>query len=135
MAAIKKKTSSILDDIKKRKTKCSYEITFILQPGLSEKARNEQLDSIRGILTMNDGKIIFEDLTWGERLMMYPIKGYDNGYYGVLIFETEVENLLSIDAKLKLEEALLRSLIITIPVKGYKQVKYKDIKDHYDIIS
>lgn len=111
----------------------TYELMFILEPGKQEKDRTELLSKIRKHLGDTGASIKFEDLTWGERMMMYPMNGHDYGYYGVFVFSALPKDIKNIDESIRLEVGVVRILITEVP-KNYKMVKFADIKDHYDIV-
>ncbi len=111
----------------------TYEMMFILESGKQEKDRTELLSKIRKHLEDAGASIKFEDLTWGERMMMYPMDGHDYGYYGVFVFSALPKDILIIDQSIRLEVGVIRILITETP-KNYKMVKFADIKDHYDIV-
>ena len=57
------------------------------------------------------GKVIKEDL-WGERDLVYPIKKQTKGFYAHFEIEAEGKNAKGLDKQLKLEEDILRYLLI-----------------------
>ena len=109
-----------------------YELMFILEPGMISKKQQDILKSIKDTITSNGGNIFFEDLTWGERVFMYPIKKIESGFYVVLGFDAPGSAISEIEESLRIEPSVIRSLITAVP-KEYKYVKYIDVKDHYDI--
>ena len=62
---------------------------------------------------IGDGKVKKEDL-WGERELVYPIKKQTHGYF--VHFEFEIEPLVvkGLDKLLKVEENLLRYLLVRV---------------------
>lgn len=89
----------------------SYYLTLVLKPNLDEKARVELLDNIKKRMLGEGGKLDKEDL-WGERDLVYPIKKQTKGYYAHFEFETEPAVAKDIDKTLKVEEDVLRYLLI-----------------------
>lgn len=78
---------------------------------MDEKERKTLLDSMTKKLTQDDGKVSKEDL-WGERELVYPIKHQTKGFYAHFEIEADPKNAKGIDKSLKLEEDILRYLLV-----------------------
>lgn len=78
---------------------------------MEEKERKILLDSISKKLAGKDGKIEKEDL-WGERPLAYPIKRQTSGYFAHFEIQADPKDAKSLDKTLKLEENVLRYLLI-----------------------
>lgn len=85
----------------------TYHLTLILKVDLSEKERGEILDKITKSFAKKDK----EDL-WGSRDLAYPIKKQKKGWYAHFEFGAEPKSIPSLDKQLKLEEDVLRYLLI-----------------------
>ena len=89
----------------------SYLLTLVLNPDLEEKGRKELLDSLMKKIIGDQGKVEKEDL-WGERALAYPIKRYSKGFFAHFEFEADPKNTKGLDKTLKLEEDILRYLLV-----------------------
>lgn len=87
----------------------NYLLTVLVNDKLSEKDRKELVDSI----SKNFGKLTKEDL-WGSRYLAYPIKHNDKAYYAHFEFEAEPQIISSLDKMLKLNEDILRYLLVRV---------------------
>lgn len=88
--------------------KTTYEFAYLLRPGVSEAG-------LKAILTSSGATILSEGQTQ-EISLSYPIKKSKAARFGY--FHINLENpdaLLEIDKKLKLEEDVLRFLVVKIP--------------------
>lgn len=85
----------------------NYYLTLVLRPDIDEAVRKEILES----LTKRFGSLEKEDL-WGVRDLAYPIKKQTKGWYGHYQFMAEPATIKSLDNSLKLEEDVLRYLLI-----------------------
>jgi small subunit ribosomal protein S6 len=90
----------------------SYEVVYIFHPSLSEEAVNEKLEKFHTLLTAPEGSGITEVDHWGIRQLAYPVKKQGQGYYVVVQFTTEATALKEFERILKLEDDLLRYLIV-----------------------
>ncbi|MFO7768443.1 MAG: 30S ribosomal protein S6 [bacterium] len=88
-----------------------YEVTIILDPSLGDEGLSKQRDRWKKQIEEGGGKILNED-PWGVRSLAYPINKKDQGYYVVLEFELSGEQVEELDNLLRLDENVLRHLII-----------------------
>ncbi len=99
----------------------SYLLTLVLKPEMDEKMRQELLDSMVKKLTGEDssassgqvGKVKKEDL-WGARDLAYPIKRQTKGFFAHFEIEADPKNAKGLDKTLKLEEDILRYLLVRV---------------------
>lgn len=84
-----------------------YLLTLLIKNDLEEKARKELLDGV----TKNFGKLSKEDL-WGTRSLSYPIKHQDRAFYAHFEFEAEPSSIASLDKSYKLNEDIIRYLLL-----------------------
>lgn len=91
----------------------SYLLTLVLRSGLEDKERKAFLDGLVKKVIGENGKVNKEDL-WGERELSYPIKKQTQGYFAHFEFETEPQVAKGIDKQLKIEENLLRYLLVRV---------------------
>ncbi len=89
----------------------SYYLTLVLKPDLEDKARIALLDSVSKRLTGEDGKVEKEDL-WGVKTLAYPIKKQTSGYFAHFEIQSDPKNAKGIDKSLRVEEDILRYLLI-----------------------
>ena len=89
----------------------SYNLTLVLKPGMEEKERKTLLDAMVKKLAGEEGKVVKEDL-WGERDLAYPLKKQNKGFYAHFELEANPKNAKGLDKILKLEEDVLRYLLV-----------------------
>lgn len=82
-------------------------LTLLLRPDLEEKDRLALLDSVKKQL----GSVAKEDL-WGNRSLTYPIKRQEKAFFAHFEFSLDPEKLSSLDKLIKLDEDILRYLIV-----------------------
>jgi small subunit ribosomal protein S6 len=87
----------------------SYYLTLIIKPDLEEKERKELIESV----TKKTDKIVKEDL-WGVKDMVYPIQKQTKGYFAHFEFESDPGNISGLDKYLKMEEDILRYLLVRV---------------------
>jgi len=86
----------------------AYEIVYIFDSQVPEERIQEKLDRYH---TQLGGEITALD-QWGRRQLAFPIRKSTAGHYVVAQFKAEAEALPEFERLLKLDEELLRYLIV-----------------------
>ena len=89
----------------------SYELMLIFDPSLEENVITEELSKITSIIEKEKGEILNKDI-WGLKKLAYPIKRQDNGFYAVLYFNSDARVLSELDRLNKINDKILRHLIV-----------------------
>ncbi|KKR81341.1 MAG: 30S ribosomal protein S6 [Candidatus Daviesbacteria bacterium GW2011_GWA1_41_61] len=87
----------------------NYALTLVLKPDVEEKARKELLES----MAKKMGKKEKEE-EWGVRDLAYPIKHQRKGYFLHYQFCVEPKDIAPLDKALKLDEDILRYLLVRV---------------------
>jgi small subunit ribosomal protein S6 len=88
-----------------------YEAVYIFDTQLPEDQITEKLDRYHGLLTGAGAEVTAID-HWGRRQLAYPIRKQSAGYYVVAQFRSGTDQLPEYERLLKLDEQLLRYLIV-----------------------
>jgi small subunit ribosomal protein S6 len=88
-----------------------YEIVYIFDASLDEDAINRRLEKYHALATTGGGEVNAVD-HWAIRQLAYPIRRKRTGYYVVAQFTTDPSNLVEMERVLKLDEELMRFLIV-----------------------
>jgi small subunit ribosomal protein S6 len=89
-----------------------YETVYIFDSALEEPTITEKLDRFHGLLTKDGKGSVSGTNHWGKRTLAYPIKKKETGYYVVAQFETAGELLPEYERAVKLDESVLRYLVV-----------------------
>lgn len=90
-----------------------YEVVYIFDSALEEPEINRRLERFHALLrTEACPQPVTEVNHWGKRTLAYPIKRRETGYYVVVKFETEPQVLGEFERTVKLDEGVLRHLIV-----------------------
>jgi small subunit ribosomal protein S6 len=90
----------------------NYEVVYIFDTQVPEDRINEKLERYHGLLTGQGGGEITATDHWGRRQLTYPIRRASAGYYVVAQFQAEPAALPEFERLLKLDEELLRYLVV-----------------------
>jgi small subunit ribosomal protein S6 len=88
-----------------------YEVVYIFDPALDEAAVNERLAKFHALLGPGVTPNVHH---WGKRQMAYAIKRHETGYYLAEQFEAASAVLPEFERAIKLEESVIRFLIVLI---------------------
>lgn len=80
---------------------------------MEEKLRKELLETMKKKMLGEDGKISKENL-WGVKDLSYPIQHLTKGYYAHFEFETQPSVAKDLDKNLKVEEDIIRYLLVRV---------------------
>ncbi|MFZ1721235.1 MAG: 30S ribosomal protein S6 [Microgenomates group bacterium] len=92
-----------------------YELTFILSSSVSSDERQKSITAIEKLLKKNKFSITSSE-DWGKKDLAYPIFHggihHREGVFSHLVIEGPAENIEAVSRGLKLEESLLRYLVV-----------------------
>ena len=88
----------------------NYELLFILDPALDEAARNQMIETVKGIINA-DGEAGEADL-WGAKKLAYPINKKKDGFYVLIPFKASAELPKELDRRLKISDNCMRHIIV-----------------------
>ena len=90
-----------------------YELVYIFDSALEEAAVTERLERFHALLECPESPKPISGIShWGKRTLAYEIDGKEVGYYVVVQFETRPDLLGEMERALKLDEAVLRYLVV-----------------------
>ena len=90
----------------------AYEVVYIFTPQLEEGAIEQKLERYHQLLSQNGGSEITAKDDWGRRQLAYPIAKQTSGHYVIVQFTAAAEALPEFERLLKLDEELLRYLVV-----------------------
>jgi small subunit ribosomal protein S6 len=86
---------------------------FILPPELEEEAATSAMERVRTYVTAAGGEVHSIDV-WGRRRLAYAIERHGEGVYHLGKFSLEPEQAAELDRNLRLNEQVLRHLIVCL---------------------
>ena len=87
------------------------EIMFIVKATMESADVKKSAETYKNLIETLKGKVV-EAKELGEKKLAYPIKKELNGYYYVMQVEANKEAIQEFDRKIRLDETILRHLII-----------------------
>jgi small subunit ribosomal protein S6 len=89
-----------------------YETVYIFDSALDEPAITEKLNRFHALLTKEGKGTLTNVAHWGKRTMAFKIKKKETGYYVVAEFQAAGELLPEYERAVKLDESVLRYLVV-----------------------
>ena len=90
-----------------------YEMMFIVRPDMEEAEIKKTADNMKKVLTDAKAKIV-EEKAMGQRELAYEIRKFNTGYYYLFIVETTKEVEQEFNRVARINENLLRHLIVKV---------------------
>ena len=87
-----------------------FEVMYIVSP-IDKTIQEETIKKINDVITKNNGQVSSTDI-WGLKRLAYKIKDFDDGYYVLTKFSGTSETIKELDRILKLDENILRHVIV-----------------------
>ena len=89
----------------------NYEGVFILDPDIAAEASKNVVTQIQELVTKSGGRVdSLQD--WGKRRLAYKINKKQDGSYVIVNFQLDSSNTKKLEQTLKLNDNLLRFLLI-----------------------
>lgn len=89
----------------------NYELTLVL-PGSATNAKKKKIEGyVKKSVELNKGKIKSTE-DWGKKELAYKIKKNDSGIFLFFILELASEAAKAISEKLRMEEEIIRYLLV-----------------------
>ena len=88
-----------------------YEAVYIFDSALEEAAISERLARFHALIE-KPGVDPPQVNHWGKRTLAYPIRKHETGYYVVAKFDTTADALPEFERAVKLDEGVLRFLVV-----------------------
>lgn len=92
----------------------TYELVYILRTDLGDEAIATQVEKIQTVIKDQGGVIntVEQGTPWGRRKLAYEIADQLDGYYVLNVFDLDPVKCTELERILKLNEAVIRYLLI-----------------------
>jgi len=90
-----------------------YELMLVLRPDTADDRVQQILDRTTRGIAASDGQIV-KVSPWGRRRLAYPISGYREGSYFIVVFDGPSEAIDELERGLNITEEIMRHLVTRI---------------------
>ena len=99
-----------------------YELMLVLRPDTADDRVQQILDRTTRGIAAAEGQIV-KVSPWGRRRLAYPISGYHEGSYFIVVFDSPSDAIDELERGLNITEEIMRHLVTRIerpPRRGEK---------------
>lgn len=90
-----------------------YELMFIVKTTMEADAASKIANNYKKVITDGKGNVTnFKDM--GQKKLAYTIEKQVNGFYYVINFDADTATVKELDRRLRLDENILRHMIIKL---------------------
>jgi len=90
-----------------------YELMLVLRPDTADDRVQQILDRTTRGIAESDGQIV-KVSPWGRRRLAYPIHGYREGSYFIVVFDGQSDSIAELERSLNITEEVMRHLVTRI---------------------
>jgi small subunit ribosomal protein S6 len=103
----------------------SYELMYILDPGLDEDSSKALVGKIEDLMT-KQGVEIQSTEPWGKRRLAYRIKGHWEGNYVLSQLKAASQTISEVERRLRVTDGVLRFLTVRIDEEQAKLARRRE---------
>jgi small subunit ribosomal protein S6 len=90
-----------------------YEILFIADPTLGEDEVDALTEQVQGFVEKDGGKV--ENVEkWGKKRLAYEVRGHREGYYVLIVTESDGPLVKEVERKMKVTDGVIRYLTVRV---------------------
>ena len=110
-----------------------YELMLVLRPDTPDDRVQQILDRTTRGIAAGEGQIV-KVSPWGRRRLAYPISGYREGSYFIVVFDAPSEAIDELERGLNITEEVMRHLVTRIerPVRRTDRKDDESVEDEAD---
>lgn len=94
----------------------TYEALYIIQPELGEDDIQTIATGVEKLITDDGGAIVRSEI-WGKRRLAYEVKGFAEGVYVLVRFDSKPTLIDQMKGSFRLNESVIRFLIVSLDPK------------------
>jgi small subunit ribosomal protein S6 len=102
-----------------------YELMLVLRPDTADDRVQQILDRTTRGIAAGEGQIV-KVSPWGRRRLAYPISGYREGSYFIVVFDAPSEAIDELERGLNITEEVMRHLVTRIERPAARRAERTD---------
>ncbi|CAN5590704.1 hypothetical protein BH23CHL2_BH23CHL2_10160 [soil metagenome] len=112
-----------------------YELMIVVAPTVTEDGLPAVVERVSDLIEAQDGAIesINHDSPWGHRRLAYPIDNFRDAFYVLYYFHAVPRAISELDRELRLDNAIIRHLIVKFDPLAYRHISDEDDEDAVDV--
>lgn len=105
-----------------------YEELFILRPDVTDEQIDPYIEQIRGIIASDGGTLDKVD-KWGKRRLAYHIGKFSEGFYVLLVFQSEPNVVREIERRMRVNDLVIKYITVRIDEKLKRLEKRRKMRE------
>ena len=114
-----------------------YETIFIINPDIDESQTDGVIEGVKTAIESGGGKVLKVDL-WGKKRLAYAVKQHNDGYYVLIVFESNPESVTQLSGHYRITELIIKHIVVqfegdlTAPAPGQPSAAQEEGSDSTD---
>ena len=88
-----------------------YETIFIINPDLDESQTDGIIEGVKTAIESGGGKVLKVD-PWGKKRLAYAVKQHNDGYYVLIVFESNPEFVTQLNGHYRITELIIKHIVV-----------------------
>ncbi|HIE28667.1 TPA: 30S ribosomal protein S6 [Candidatus Poribacteria bacterium] len=88
-----------------------YETIFIINPDSENAVFEQTIADVRNLIESNGYEVKKLD-PWGRRRLAYEVKGHTEGYYVLMVFESEPDFIEQLQRHYRITESIIKYMVV-----------------------
>ena len=88
-----------------------YETIFIINPDSDNAVFEQTIDAVKNLIESNGYEVKKVD-PWGRRRLAYEVKGHQEGYYVLMVFESEPDFVEQLQRHYRITESIIKYIVV-----------------------
>jgi len=88
-----------------------YETIFIINPDSDNAVFEQTSHAVRNLIESNGYEVRRMD-PWGRRRLSYEVKGHKEGYYVLIVFESEPNFVVQLQRHYRITEPIIKYMVV-----------------------
>ncbi|MBC8230500.1 30S ribosomal protein S6 [bacterium] len=115
-----------------------YETIFIINPDSDNAAFEQTIDAVRNLIESNGYEVKKVD-PWGRKRLAYEVKGHQEGYYVLMVFESEPDFVEQLQRHYRITESIIKYMVVkfegdlTYPLPPVVELDEETVKEESEL--
>ena len=114
-----------------------YETIFIINPDIDESQTDGVIEGVKAAIESGGGKVLKVD-PWGKKRLAYAVKQHNDGYYALIVFESNPESVTQLNGHYRITELIIKHIVVqfegdlTAPAPSHPSAAQEEGSDSTD---
>ena len=105
-----------------------YEMLYIVSGKFTEEEEPQPVERVGELIKKFGGQETYSEV-WKKKKFCYPINHENYGYYFLIEFDCDAENVISVDKEMRMSTDIVRHMIVTKPKLSKEEIAAQKHKE------